>query len=107
MTFPAWPIDASGDSAHRLSRDLSGRDQSAPDNVPFPMLLWMMSSPFEGNFGSEDSGQTNDGPLVEEGKLLSGHASSRVGEPGPWTGKSGRGQPNGRQAYGEPGPWSG
>ena len=34
-------------------------------------------NPFRGNFGSEDSGQTNDGPLVEEGKLLSGHASSR------------------------------
>ncbi len=29
-----------------------------------PMLLWMLSTPFEGIFGSEDSGQTNDGPLV-------------------------------------------
>ena len=29
------------------------------------MLLWLMSTPFEGIFGSEDSGQTNDGPLVE------------------------------------------
>jgi hypothetical protein len=45
------------------------------------MLLWMMSTPFEGIFGSEDSGQTNDGPLVCEGKLLLGHASSRVGNP--------------------------
>src|SRR5271169_5896652 len=50
-------------------------------------------NPFRGNFGSEDSGQTNDGPLVEEGTLLSGHASSRVGEPGPWTGISVTGQP--------------
>ena len=32
--------------------------------------------PRRGNFGSEDSGQTNDGPLDIEGKLLSGHASS-------------------------------
>ena len=50
---------------------------------------------FRGIFGSEDSGQTNDGPLVVEGKLLSGHASSRVGEPGPWTGISGAGQSHG------------
>jgi hypothetical protein len=42
------------------------------------MLLWMLSTPFEGIFGSEDGGQTNDGPLVDEGKLLSGHASSRI-----------------------------
>ena len=48
-----------------------------PEGVTLPMLLWMMSSPFEGIFGCEESGQTNDGPLVEEGKLLSGHASSR------------------------------
>ena len=33
--------------------------------VTVPMLLWMMSTPFEGIFGGEDSGQTNDGPLVE------------------------------------------
>ena len=49
---------------------------------PEPMLLWMLSRPFVGIFGSEDSGQTNDGPLVREGKLLLGHASSRVGNPG-------------------------
>jgi hypothetical protein len=54
-----------------------------------------------------DSGQTNDGPLVGEGKLLSGHASSRVGKPGPRTGISGKGQSFRRQAYGERGPWSG
>ena len=48
-----------------------------PKCPTIPMLLWMMSTPFEGIFGSEDSGQTNDGPLVGEGKLLSGHASSR------------------------------
>jgi hypothetical protein len=41
-----------------------------------PMLLWTLSRPFEGFFGNKDSGQTNDGPLVLEGKLLSGHASS-------------------------------
>ena len=35
-----------------------------------PMLLWMMSIPFEGIFGSEDSGQTNDGPLVLRGRAL-------------------------------------
>ncbi len=29
-------------------------------------------------FGSKDSGQTNDGPLVLEGKLLLGHASLRT-----------------------------
>jgi hypothetical protein len=29
-------------------------------------------------FGREDSGQTNDGPLDAEGKLLSGHASWRT-----------------------------
>jgi hypothetical protein len=29
------------------------------------MLLWMLSTPFVGIFGSEDGGQTNDGPLVE------------------------------------------
>jgi hypothetical protein len=45
---------------------------------PRPMLLWMMSSPMEGFFGRKDSGQTNDGPLVVEGKLLSGHASLRT-----------------------------
>jgi hypothetical protein len=34
--------------------------------------------PRRGDFGREDSGQTNDGPLDIEGKLLSGHASSRT-----------------------------
>jgi hypothetical protein len=46
------------------------------DGVHGPMLLWTLSRPFEGFFGNKDSGQTNDGPLVLEGKLLSGHASS-------------------------------
>lgn len=51
-----------------------GRDASVP-------MLWMMSTPLEGMFGSEDSGQPNDEAHVGEGKLLSCHASSRVGEP--------------------------
>src|ERR1022692_2799197 len=44
-------------------------------------LLWLMSSPFEGLFGREDSGQTNDGPLDVEDKLLSGRAFRRIGVP--------------------------
>src|SRR5271157_6268249 len=62
---------------------------------------------FRGNFGSENSGQTNDGPLFER---ASSYQVTRLRElvwPGPWTGKSGRGQPNGRQAFCEPGQWSG
>jgi len=40
-------------------------------------------NPFRGNLREcEDGGQTNDGPLVGEGKLLLGHASSRFGNPG-------------------------
>jgi predicted O-methyltransferase YrrM len=35
-----------------------------PDPRTEPMLLWTLSRPFEGFFGSEDGGQTNDGPLV-------------------------------------------
>jgi hypothetical protein len=31
-----------------------------------------------GIFGGKDSGQTNDGPLVWEGKLLLGHASFEI-----------------------------
>jgi hypothetical protein len=41
-----------------------------PDCPTVPMLLWMMSTPFEGILGSEDSGQTNDGPLVWRGQAL-------------------------------------
>ena len=61
---------------------VENRESAGPLYGPTdPMLLWMMSTPFERIFGSEDGGQTNDGPLVGEGKLLSGHASLRFGNP--------------------------
>ena len=64
----------------------------------------MKSRPLEGFLGREDNGQTNDGPLDAEGKLLSGHASSRVGDPGHGPAYRVWISPAGPQANGEPGP---
>jgi hypothetical protein len=58
-----------------------------------------------GIFGGKDSGQTNDGPLVWEGKLLLGHASFEIWV-NPDHGPANRDEVSreGRQAFGEPGP---
>ena len=60
--------------------------------MTYPMLLWMLSTPFEGFSGSEDSGQTNDGPLVVRASSYQVTRLREIGEPGPWIGKSGRSQ---------------
>jgi hypothetical protein len=60
-----------------------------PETRPSLMLLWMLSSPFEGFSGEKTADRPMMGHSLRRASSYQVTRLQEFDEPGPWTGKSG------------------